>query len=57
VCALFLIGYGLFRFIAEFAREPDSYLGILALGLTMGLAGIALFWWSARRPLTLQARP
>jgi phosphatidylglycerol---prolipoprotein diacylglyceryl transferase len=65
VCALFLIGYGLFRFIAEFAREPDSYLGILALGLTMGqwlslpmmLAGIALFWWSARRSLTFQARP
>lgn len=33
---LFLVGYGTFRFIAEFAREPDSFLGYLALGLTMG---------------------
>lgn len=59
VSGLFLAGYGAFRFIAEFAREPDSYLGVLALGLTMGqwlslpmiLAGVTLLWWSARRPL------
>jgi phosphatidylglycerol:prolipoprotein diacylglycerol transferase len=45
-----------FRFIAEFGREPDSYLGFLALGLTMGqwlcvpmiLGGIGLFAWSRR---------
>ena len=57
VSALFLVGYGAFRFACEFAREPDSFLGFLALGLTMGqwlslpmiLAGIALFVWS-RRP-------
>jgi phosphatidylglycerol:prolipoprotein diacylglycerol transferase len=57
VSALFLIGYGAFRFIAEFGREPDAYLGYLALGLTMGqwlcvpmvIGGIALFAWSARR--------
>ena len=36
VSGLFLIGYGTFRFIAEFAREPDNFLGFLALGLTMG---------------------
>ena len=36
VSAMFLIGYGLFRFIAEFAREPDDYLGLLAFGLSMG---------------------
>jgi len=36
VSALFLIGYGVFRFIAEFGREPDSFLGYLAFGLTMG---------------------
>jgi phosphatidylglycerol:prolipoprotein diacylglycerol transferase len=36
VSGLFLIGYGAFRFIAEFAREPDSFLGLLALGLSMG---------------------
>ena len=33
---LFLVGYGLCRFVAEYAREPDSFLGYLALGLTMG---------------------
>jgi phosphatidylglycerol:prolipoprotein diacylglycerol transferase len=36
VSAVFLIGYGSFRFLAEFAREPDSFLGFLALGLSMG---------------------
>lgn len=57
VSALFLIGYGVFRFICEFAREPDAFLGFLALGMTMGqwlsmpmvVAGVALFAWSARR--------
>jgi phosphatidylglycerol:prolipoprotein diacylglycerol transferase len=56
VSALFLIGYGAFRFIAEFGREPDAFLGILALGLSMGqwlsapmiLAGIVLFAWARR---------
>jgi phosphatidylglycerol:prolipoprotein diacylglycerol transferase len=36
VSGLFLIGYGTFRFVAEFAREPDAFLGFLAGGLTMG---------------------
>ncbi|MCF7521427.1 prolipoprotein diacylglyceryl transferase [Neisseria sp. ZJ106] len=36
VAALFLAGYGCFRFIAEFARQPDDYLGLLTLGLSMG---------------------
>ena len=36
ISALFLIGYGSFRFIAEYAREPDAYLGLLSLGLSMG---------------------
>jgi len=36
VSGLFLLGYGLSRFIVEFAREPDSFLGFLALGLSMG---------------------
>jgi phosphatidylglycerol:prolipoprotein diacylglycerol transferase len=51
VGALFLIGYGLLRFIAEFGREPDAFLGLLALRLSMGqwlsvpmiIAGTALF--------------
>ena len=36
VSGLFLLGYGAFRFIAEFAREPDAFLGFLTFGLTMG---------------------
>jgi phosphatidylglycerol---prolipoprotein diacylglyceryl transferase len=36
VAGLFLVGYGGLRFVAEFAREPDAFLGYLALGLTMG---------------------
>ena len=54
---LFLLGYGVCRFVVEFAREPDSFLGYLALGLTMGqwlslpmiLIGIAMMLWSYRR--------
>ena len=57
VSAVFLMGYGSFRFIAEFAREPDSFLGLLAANLSMGqwlslpmvLAGIGLFVWAGRR--------
>ena len=36
VSGAFLFGYGVFRFIAEFFREPDAHLGILQLGLSMG---------------------
>lgn len=36
VSMLFLAGYGLFRFIAEFARQPDDHLGLLSLGFSMG---------------------
>jgi phosphatidylglycerol:prolipoprotein diacylglycerol transferase len=36
VSGLFLVGYGVARFLAEFAREPDAFLGFLAGGLTMG---------------------
>jgi len=57
VSGLFLLGYGSFRFIAEFAREPDNFLGLLSLGLSMGqwlslpmiLAGAALLRWSYRK--------
>jgi phosphatidylglycerol:prolipoprotein diacylglycerol transferase len=56
VSAVFLIGYGAFRFLAEFAREPDSFLGLLQFGLSMGqwlslpmiIAGIAMLAWSYR---------
>jgi phosphatidylglycerol---prolipoprotein diacylglyceryl transferase len=36
VSAWFLIGYGAFRFIAEYFREPDDFLGLLALNMSMG---------------------
>ena len=36
ISALFLIGYGSFRFMAEYTREPDSYLGLLSMGFSMG---------------------
>jgi len=33
---LFLVGYGVFRTISELFREPDSYLGYIVEGITMG---------------------
>jgi phosphatidylglycerol---prolipoprotein diacylglyceryl transferase len=36
VAGAFTLGYGVFRFIAEFFREPDAFLGFLSLGMTMG---------------------
>lgn len=56
VSGMFLAGYGVFRFIAEFAREPDAFLGLLALGLTMGqwlclpmiAGGVVLLAWNRR---------
>ena len=36
VSGLFLLGYGLCRFVAEYFREPDAFLGLLAGGLSMG---------------------
>lgn len=58
VSAAFLVGYGCLRFIAEFFREPDSFLGFLSLGLTMGqwlcipmvLGGMALWVRAQRQP-------
>lgn len=57
VSGLFLAGYGVMRFLAEFAREPDAFLGLLGLGLSMGqwlslpmiLGGAALFASAMRR--------
>jgi phosphatidylglycerol:prolipoprotein diacylglycerol transferase len=37
VAGLFLLGYGCFRFLVEFAREPDAQLGFVALDwMSMG---------------------
>ncbi|MCF8210263.1 MAG: prolipoprotein diacylglyceryl transferase [Rhodoferax sp.] len=57
VAAIFLLGYGTFRFIAEFFREPDAHLGLLSLGMSMGqwlcipmVGGGALLWWLKSKP-------
>jgi len=65
VSALFLLGYGTFRFLVEFARTPDEQLGFLAGGwLTMGqllclpmLATGAVLWWLAHRRKPARAAP
>jgi phosphatidylglycerol:prolipoprotein diacylglycerol transferase len=57
VAAVFLFGYGVFRFIAEYFREPDAHLGILSMGMSMGqwlcvpmIVGGALAWvWAGRK--------
>ena len=36
VSGAFSLGYGVFRFAAEFFREPDAHLGLLSLGMSMG---------------------
>lgn len=58
VSGLFLTGYGCFRFIAEFFREPDAHIGYLAgewltmgmtLSLPMVLAGLLIMVWAGRQ--------
>jgi phosphatidylglycerol:prolipoprotein diacylglycerol transferase len=57
VAAAFVFGYGVLRFVAEYFREPDSFLGLLALGMSMGqwlcipmiVAGAGLWWWFGQR--------
>ena len=55
VGGLFLAGYAVFRWIAEFFREPDAHLGFIAfdwltmgqlLSLPMFVAGIALLFYA-----------
>jgi phosphatidylglycerol---prolipoprotein diacylglyceryl transferase len=56
VSGAFLVGYGVLRFAAEFFREPDRFLGPLALGMSMGqwlcvpmvVAGLAIWLWAGR---------
>jgi phosphatidylglycerol---prolipoprotein diacylglyceryl transferase len=55
---LFLAGYAAARMSGELFRQPDSQLGFLIFGTTMGqllslpllLAGIAMIWWARRHP-------
>lgn len=60
ITGAFIAGYGLFRFIAEFWREPDAQLGFLSLGLSMGqwlslpmvLIGLVLWSWARMRAVS-----
>lgn len=57
ISGMFLIGYGSFRFLVEFTREPDDFLGLLSLGMSMGqwlslpmiIGGVLLMILSNRR--------
>jgi phosphatidylglycerol:prolipoprotein diacylglycerol transferase len=58
VAGLFLVGYGCFRFVAEFFREPDGHIGYIggdwltmgmALSLPMVLAGLVVMVIAYRR--------
>jgi phosphatidylglycerol:prolipoprotein diacylglycerol transferase len=57
VSGAFLMGYGTVRFVSEFFREPDDFLGLLALNMSMGqwlcvpmvAAGIGLWVWGRDR--------
>ncbi|MEQ9860700.1 prolipoprotein diacylglyceryl transferase [Pectobacterium cacticida] len=57
VSGLFLIGYGIFRIISEFFRQPDAQLGLFGglfsmgqiLSLPMVIAGILMMVWAYRR--------
>ncbi len=54
--ALFLMASGAFRILVEFTREPDDFLGLLALNFSMGqwlslpmvLGGVFLWRWSKK---------
>lgn len=57
VSAMFLIGYGVARSLVEFTRQPDDFLGLLALGLSMGqwlslpmiIVGVLMMVWAYKR--------
>jgi len=65
VGGMFVLLYGVFRFLAEFVRVPDAQLQYLAFGwLTMGqllslpLVLLGLFWlWRSRTAPVLAPRP
>lgn len=61
---VFLLGYGVARFIVEFFREPDKQLGFLSFGMTMGqwlcipmiLAGIFILFYVQRQARRVDVR-
>lgn len=63
---LFLVMYGVFRFLIEFVRQPDEQLGYLFGGwVTMGqllslplvIVGAAVLWWAWKKRLPEQGSP
>lgn len=57
VSGMFLVGYGVFRSVAEFYREPDDgFMGVLTMGISMGqwlslpmiVAGVIMIIWAYR---------
>ena len=55
LCAIFFAGYGTFRFISEFFREPDTqFIGPVSMGMALSIpiwltAGV-LFWIALKKP-------
>ncbi|MFC1754204.1 prolipoprotein diacylglyceryl transferase [Thermoproteota archaeon] len=55
--AVFLVGYGVFRFFIEYFREPDPQVGYVMLGLTLGqllcimlvLLGVGIFSYLVKK--------
>ncbi|WP_241623054.1 prolipoprotein diacylglyceryl transferase [Rosenbergiella australiborealis] len=62
VSGLFLIGYGAFRIIVEFFRQPDAQLGLFGGVISMGqilsipmiVAGLIMMIWAYKRQPTPQ---
>jgi phosphatidylglycerol:prolipoprotein diacylglycerol transferase len=53
--AIFFLGYGTFRFIVEWFREPDSqFIGPISMGMALSIpiwiAAALLFWLARRKP-------
>ena len=53
--AIFFLGYGTFRFIVEWFREPDSqFIGPISMGMALSIpiwiAAAALFWLAWHKP-------
>ena len=53
LCAIFFAGYGLFRFVCEWFREPDAqFIGPISMGMALSIpvwAGAGLLAWLALR--------
>ncbi|HHQ4634113.1 MULTISPECIES: prolipoprotein diacylglyceryl transferase [Aeromonas] len=58
ISGMFLLFYGLFRFMVEFVRQPDSQLGLYFQEISMGqilstpmiIAGALMIWAAYKRP-------